>query len=102
MINRNLDIEQIDNKLHEEINEGQINIVRHSELQSNNGKLVLRLRMAEFFTDNDDEETVPMILKQCEEKVLNHMSLKGILEISKVAFTKTAPVCKMKVYNPVT
>jgi DNA-directed RNA polymerase II subunit RPB1 len=102
MTGRNLNIEQIDNKLHEEINDGQINIVRLSELQQDSGKLTLRLRFTDFFGDDDGEETVPILLKQFEEKLLNYKFLKRIPEISKASYTKTAPYCKKKVYDPVT
>lgn len=59
---RALSIEYIDNKLHEELSEGQINIVRHRDLQDLK-KLVLRLRLPDFTADDDDTETVPMLLK---------------------------------------
>lgn len=57
------------------------------------------MRLVEFQMDDDDMETVPQFLKQFEERVVNHLSLKGIPEISKVAYTRKAVQCMMKVYN---
>jgi DNA-directed RNA polymerase II subunit RPB1 len=102
MMGRSLRIEDIDNKLHEELPDGQVNIVRHRELQENSGKLVLRLRLLEFLADEDDEETVPMLLKQAEERILNELTLQGFPEITKVAYASRAPPCKIKKYKPET
>lgn len=102
MMGRSLSIEQIDNRLHEIMADDPINIVRHRELQENSGKLVLRLRLPDISADEDDDETVPMMLKQAEDKIMNELTLKGIPEISKVAYTNMAPQCKIKVYNKIT
>jgi len=86
MIGRAMNIEQIDNKLHEELAEDQISIVRHRDLQVLD-KFVLRLRLPDFSADEDELETVPMLLKQCEQKLLNELTLKGFPEITKVAYS---------------
>jgi len=38
--------------------------------------------------DEDDEKTVPMLLKQAEEKLLNELTLKGFPEIQKLLTQK--------------
>lgn len=76
--------------------------MRHYELPANSNKMVLRIRIPEFQMDEEDEDTVPQLLKQLEDRILNHMTLKGIPEITKVAYTKSAPQCKFNVYNPTT
>lgn len=62
MIGRDLNIEQIENVLHAELADDQVNIVRHRDLEDLT-KLVFRLRLPDFGADEDDEETVPMMLK---------------------------------------
>jgi len=62
-------------------------------------KIVFRLRLPDF--EADEDETVPMILKQIEDGLLNELTLKGFPEITKVAYTKEAPECKEVHYDPV-
>ena len=56
----------------------------HSD--DNAEKLVLRVRVNDL--EDEEEETVCMYLKEFEDKVLNELALKGIIEVTKVAFTK--------------
>jgi hypothetical protein len=56
----------------------------HSD--DNAEKLVLRIRVNDI--EDDEEETVCMYLKEFEDRVLNELALKGVHEVSKVAFTK--------------
>lgn len=93
MIGRDLNIEQIENVLHAELADDQVNIVRHRDLEDLT-KLVFRLRLPDFGADEDDEETVPMMLKQAEDKLLNELTLKGFPEITKVAYSKEAEQSK--------
>jgi len=89
MAGRGLSIEKIDNVLQAELAEHQVDTVRHQDTDDL-PKLVLRLRLAGFAADEDDE-TVPMLLKGAEDTLLNELTLQGFPEIAKVAYSKEAP-----------
>jgi len=64
MIGKSLSIQQIESKLYQDMEEDNISIVRHFDVQGLD-KIVMRLRLPEFGEDMDDEETetTPMFLK---------------------------------------
>ena len=93
MIGRALTIEQIDDVLHNRLADDQVNIVRHRDLEDLT-KLVFRLRLPDIWADEDDEETVPMLLKQAEDTLLHTLTLKGFPEITKVAYSRETPQSK--------
>lgn len=62
MIGRALRMEQIEEVLHKRLDDDSVNIVRHRDLEDLSN-LVFRLRLPDFWADEDDEETVPMLLK---------------------------------------
>ena len=66
----------------------------HSD--DNAEKLVLRLRVNDI--EDDDEETVCMFLKEFQDRLFNELALKGVHEITKVAFSKYNDI----EYNPQT
>jgi hypothetical protein len=93
MTGRGLGIEKIDNVLQAALAEHQVDTVRHQDADydpKHLPKLVLRLRLAGFAADEDDE-TVPMLLKRAEDTLLNELTLQGFPEIAKVAYSKEAP-----------
>lgn len=56
----------------------------HSDENAEN--LVIRMRISGI--QDDEEETAAQYLKEFESRLLNDMAIKGLLEISKVTFTK--------------
>lgn len=98
MMGRAISIEQIENILQTELADDNVNIIHHRDL--NLQKLVFRLRPPDI--EGDEDETVPQYLKQIEDGLLNELTIKGFPEITKVAYTKTAPECKEVRYDPVT
>jgi hypothetical protein len=66
----------------------------HSDINSE--KLVFRMRVNDI--EDDEEETVPMFLKEFQDRLFHELALKGIHEISKVTFTKYDETA----YDPVT
>ena len=56
----------------------------HSD--ENSEKLVIRMRIKDI--DDDEDETAAQYLKFFEQSLLNDMAIKGLVEISKVTFTK--------------
>lgn len=63
-------------------------------------KLVLRLRLPEF--PHDEDRTVPMMLRQAENYLLNELVIKGIPQITKASYTKEAGQCKLDTFDQVT
>jgi len=98
MIGRQMSIEHIDNMLHEKLSNDMINIVRDRDLQVLE-KFVLRLRIPDVQADEEDLETVPMLLKDVEDKLLNDLTLKGFPEITKVAYSQESAHSKEKWYD---
>lgn len=82
MLFKDLNIKTIEKNLISRF-EDQINIIVSDE---NEDIPIIRLRLNDI--EDDDEETVCQCLKEFEDKILNEVSLKGILEIQKVTFTK--------------
>lgn len=82
MVHKDLSISTIDKMIHDSFQD--IVSVMHSD--ENAEKHVIRLRINGI--EDDDEETAPQYLKQFEQSLLNDMAIKGLLEISKVTFTK--------------
>lgn len=82
MVHKDLTITAIDKMLHECFQD-QINIMHSDE---NSEKLVIRMRL--HGVADDDDETAAQYLKEFENRLLNDMAIKGLIEISKVTFTK--------------
>lgn len=82
MVHKDLSISVIDKMLHDSFLD-QISVM-HSDENAEN--LVIRMRVNGI--EDDDEETAAQYLKQFEDQLLNDMAIKGLLEISKVTFTK--------------
>lgn len=59
------------------------------------------MRLPDFPAD-DEEETVPMLLKDAEDKLLNELTLQGFPEIAKVAYSKEANASKETRWDAVT
>lgn len=60
--------------------------------------MILRLRLPNLGTEVDGDKTIPLIHKDAEEQLME-MSLKGIKEISKVSYSKSADWRKIIKYD---
>lgn len=100
IISKDVSLEMIDDCIRKVLaGEEPIEIIRnndHEDLRN----LVLRLRLADF--QNEDDRTVPMMLRELENHLLNKLTLKGIEQITKVSYTKESAQCKLDVFDPVT
>ena len=72
----------IDKMIHDSFQD-QISVMHSDE---NSEKLVIRMRIKDI--DDDEDETAAQYLKFFEQSLLNDMAIKGLVEISKVTFTK--------------
>ena len=78
MVNKQVEIDFLEQKLTESLGE-MVQIVRSD---TNDDKLVLRLRFKDLVDEED--ETAVELLKECEADLLDELLLKGIPEIVKV------------------
>lgn len=78
-----------------------VEIIRNND-HEDLAKLVLRLRLPEYILTNEGDESVPMMLRQLENLLLNELVLKGIPQITKASYTKEAAACKLDRFDPVT
>ena len=78
MVNKQVEIDFLEQKLTESLGE-MVQIVRSD---TNDDKLVLRLRFKDLVDEED--ETAVELLKECESDLLDELLLKGIPEIVKV------------------
>lgn len=82
MVQKDLTISAIDKMLHDAFGE-QISVMHSDE---NAEKQVIRIRIAGLEEEDPNEHA--SLLKEFEQSVFNDMIIKGLLEISKVTFTK--------------
>lgn len=101
IIAKDISIEMIDERIRQELpsDEDGIEIIRNND-HEDLAKLVLRLRLPEF--PHDEDRTVPMMLRQAENYLLNELVLKGIPAITKASYTKEAAQCKLDIFDPIT
>ena len=101
IISKDISIEMIDERIRQELpsDEEGIEIIRNHD-HENLEKLILRLRLPEF--PHDEDRTVPMMLRQAENYLLNELVLKGIPQITKASYTKEAAQCKLDYFDPIT
>lgn len=60
------------------------------------------IRIRPYDIHDDEDTTVAMFLRQMSEGILNHITLRGFKEITKVSYTTSAEECKMNTFDPIT